>query len=410
MLKRIITSSFHSITSRVFITATNLFIVYFVSKNFGNEELGTYGIVFFFFLIVSTISSQAQYLFFSKELAKYDRGSREESVLFNEFITISLSGIILAAIFPLLIALVYKKISFTLLALASGGGYFLGVERNLGGILLGKERMHVESVVNFLLFLVVVVPMVFFKRSFDSIEKIISLRIVALIVAIIGKLVMIKDNLCDVEFSLKQRLFKEGKYYWFTGISNITLREADVIILSFFIDKSLLGVYFLALRIFFAFGILSEVLAHAISPFISRTYIGKESKGFKEFNKIIMVIVLAMGSISSIVLFISREFFVSIFSKELVSQSGRYLLFFSILIFFRFCSHFTGIILTSTEFQKTRFYIAIIASFVMIILDIVLAQFYQIEGVILSRTIVELGIFFSLLYYVRKVIKNYNLI
>jgi len=113
--------------------------------------------------------------------------------------------------------------------------------------------------------------------------------------------------------------------------------------------------------------------------------------------------------ISSIALFISRDLLVSIFSKELVAQSGKYLLFFSILVFFRFCSHFTGIILTSTEFQKTRFYIAITASLVLITLDIILAQHYQIGGVIVSRILVELGMFFSLIYFVKKVFKNYNI-
>ncbi|MEN8154962.1 MAG: MATE family efflux transporter [Acidobacteriota bacterium] len=408
MIRRVLTSSFHSIVSRFFVTATNLFVIYFISKNLGNTELGNYGIVFFFFIFFSS-SSFNQHFLFSKEIAKHKNGSDGESILLNEFITVSLTGIILAIFFPILISLFYKKISFTLLALSAAGGYLLGVERNLGGILLGKEKMPIESFANFVLFSIVTAPMVLHSRIFDSIEKIIILRIIALLIVVLIKIYFMRVNFRGSKITLKLRFFKEGKYYWFTGLSSIIMKEVDVLILSFFIDKSLLGAYFLALRIYFAFGILSEVIAYGLTPFISRTYNGKESRGFKEFNKKVMVVIFFMAALSSVVLFFGREFFVSLFSPDLIQQSGRYLFFFSFLVFFRFFSFFTGIILTSTEFQKIRFYIVSVSSLTMVTLDVILAPFYQIGGVIASRTIVELAMFLVLLYFVRKVFKNYTI-
>ncbi len=408
MIKRVLTTSFYSIVSRFFITATNLFVVFYVSKYLGKMELGNYGIVFFFFILFSVLSSFSLSLFFGKEIAKYERGSREESEILNELILVTIIGILITLILPVIIFLFYKKISFSLIMLSAVAGYFLGIERNLGGILLGRERMPLEAITNFFSFSVIFSSMFFSTEYFNSINKIFFLKIFVLIAVVLLKLWFIRDHFKGLRINLKFRFFKEGKFYWFGGMSNVVLREVDILILSFFIDRSLLGAYFLALRIYFSFGVLSEVITYGLTPFISRTYSGKERRGFKEFNRGVMVIISTMALLSALILFFSREYIISLFAGNLVETSGKYLFYFSFLLFFRFFSFFTGMILTSTEFQKIKFYIISSSSLIMIVSDVMLAPIFQIKGIIFSRSLVEIGIFFAYAYFVRKIFKEYR--
>ncbi len=204
------------------------------------------------------------------------------------------------------------------------------------------------------------------------------------------------------------KFFREGKYYWFMGISNILIRQIDVFILSFFISRSLLGSYFLALRIYISFGIIGEVMTMALTPFISRTYRGKEKRSFLEFNRKLLEIFSIVALISAVLLFFSRSLIVSLFSSEYVVSASSYLLFLSFLIFFRFFSYFTGSILTSTEFQNKRFFIIVFSAILMIVLNLITAPLLGIKGVLLSRGIVEIFTFFGYGYFVKEVFRKYK--
>lgn len=410
MIKRVLSTSFHSIISRFFITATNLFIVFFVSKNLGKIQLGTYGIVFFFFIFFATTSSMSLYLFFGKEIARYDKKTREALNIMSEFVSVSLLGILLAIILPISFSLFYNKIDISLLILSSVAGYFHGVERNLGGILLGEERMHLESFGSFTTFLLVVIPMVMWGGYFHSIEMIFILRIFAFLIAILIKLWFLRDHFTNLKLTFKLKFFKESKYYWFVGLSSVVLREIDILILSFFVDKSLLGAYFLAIRIYYAFGILAEVVSSGLTPFISRFYIDKENGGFKKFNKYMQAVFMFFALVFSVSLLLSRNMIVAAFSFDFLADAGKYLFYLSFILFFRFFSFSTGIILTSADAQKIRFNIMFIASIMLIFLDIILGSQFKIAGVIISRAIIELFIFFVFGYFVNKIHSKYDVV
>ncbi len=407
MIRRIVSNSFFSMVSRFFVTATNLYLVFFVTRIMGKEGLGTYGIVFFFFIFFSSVSSLGLTLFFGKEMARHDKGSKEESEIVNEFISSTLIGILPTIILPVIISFFYHKISFTLLVISAIGGYLFGLERNIAGILLGKEKMNRESFANFLSFFIIVSFLSLSGNYFSSIERIFYLRSFALLVVVIIKLWFIKDYFNKFVFTLKLKFFKEGKYYLFGGMSTVILREVDVLILSFFIDRSLLGAYFLALRIFYSFGLIAEVIANSLIPFISRTFKGKERNGFKEFNKNILLYFLFFAFLSSVFLFTTRGWIISTFFSEFTTDSVRYLFYLSFILFFRFFTYSTNVILTSADAQNIRFNTKFLASLLMIGFNFILGSIYGVEGIIASKLIVELFVFFVLGYFVRKIIKNF---
>ncbi len=408
MLKRILNTSIYSVLSRGFITGTNLFIIYFISRNLNKEALGIYGIVFFFFQFFSAFSSMNLYLFFGKELA-YKRGDKnKESDIFNEFFSATVIGSLVSL--PLLSAglFLYNKINSELLFLSFFSGLLLGMEKNLGGMLLGKEKMNLEFISNFLSFIMIFISIILFPEKFYNIEQIFLLRILILIIIVGFKLFLLRDMIRLKTIKIKLKFFREGKFYWFSSLSNLTIRQIDVLVLSFFIGKVLLGDYFLAVRIYLAFGILAEVISYALTPFISRLFKGKEKKGFKEFSKQVLFIIVFLAFFSSVVLFFSRNLLLSVFNRAGNGNSSIYLIYFSIFIFFRFITYFTGITLTSTGFQNIRFYINFLSSILIIILDVSLGYFWGVEGVIMARGIVELIMFIGSFYFFFKIIKNHE--
>ncbi|MEN8154852.1 MAG: polysaccharide biosynthesis C-terminal domain-containing protein [Acidobacteriota bacterium] len=409
MIKRIISTSTYSLFSRFFITASNLYLIFFISRYMGKGDLGTYGILFFFFQLFSFLSSMNLYLFFGKEIANVKDDSICWEKYFHEFISATTIGFFLSLFFLVLFGLTYSKVSLILLVLSFIAGVFLGMERNLGGIVLGREKMNVEFYANFFSFLLIISLLILKPNFFNSLEKIFILRITALISSVIIKIIFIKDMIIFKNFRIRLQFFREGKFYWFTGISNLLIRQIDIFILSFFISRSLLGAYFLALRIYFSFGIIGEVITMALTPFISRTYRGKEKRGFIEFNRKLFKIFFVIALFSAVFLFLSRSFIVSLFSTEYIADTSFYLLFLSFLIFFRFFSYSTGSILTSTEFQNIRFYIVVISAVVIIVLNLISAPLFGINGVLISRGIVEIFIFFGYGYFVRKILKEYKI-
>jgi len=204
------------------------------------------------------------------------------------------------------------------------------------------------------------------------------------------------------------KMFREGKYYWFGALSNVFLREIDVLVLSFFIDKPALGTYFLALRIYFAFSILAEVISFAFTPFISRAYSGKETSSFEKLNRKLFLFFFVAGTVLGLSLIFSRNLILDLFSAGANRMSGRYLFFLSFLLVFRFFSYYTGAILSSTEFQRIRFNISFSASIMMIVLNIVLGSVFKVEGVLISRAVVELFIFIVFLHYVNKIVSRFR--
>ncbi|MEN8154316.1 MAG: MATE family efflux transporter [Acidobacteriota bacterium] len=290
-----------------------------------------------------------------------------------------------------------------MLLLSSFTGYFLGIERNLGGVLLGKEKMQLESLSNFVLFFLVLSPMTIWGDFFSTIGKIFVLRIIGYCIGIVIKLWFLRGHFLRVKLKLKLKMFMETKYYWFTGLSETALREADILILSFFIDGALLGAYFLALRIYFSFGILAEVISTSLTPFLSKCYVNKKSGGFYRFNKYMLFLFMVFSFIFSATLFFSRNLIVKLFSPEFLHYSGKYLFFLSFILFFRFFSFSTGIILSSSDLQRTRSNIMFSASILIIVLNVILGYYFNVSGVIISRAFIELLIFFLFGFFVNKI-------
>ncbi|MCI0471809.1 MAG: hypothetical protein L0Y73_09135, partial [Candidatus Aminicenantes bacterium] len=328
MIKRIFTTSFYSVVARFFSTGTSLFIIFFISRFLNEQALGLYGIAFFFFQLFAVISYQGLDVFFGKEAAGKREDGGDLAKLGSEFLASILYGVVISLILFLVFHLFYHKIGFTLLFLSLLTGILYALERNLGGFLLGKERVAVDAFYMFISFITMAALLLVFRDNI-SLEKIFLLRIVSFAIGVLGRWWAVAKSIPLKKITWKLKYFGETRFYWFLVICVFAERHIDIFILSFFIAEAQLGGYFLSLSIYRTICLLIEVLAQAFTPFISRIFQGKENINFRRFVNYLFVGSLASGILLGLLLFLARDFIVMVFNKNLVVSCSSFLMILS---------------------------------------------------------------------------------
>jgi O-antigen/teichoic acid export membrane protein len=407
MLKRIIKTSFYSVSSRGILTLINLMIMYFVSHRLGDEKLGIYSISVFLYYLFSFFTSFELTTYFGKEVAHQREQVGELKKLVGEISTTFIIGLGASVLILFFLLFFFHQVDTSILLISTAAGIVFGLEKNLSGILLGNEKMQFEFMSQVVAFVIVAVPVVLVVKRLD-ILGIYCLRIAASIVTIVmrGYFADLKTYFAKTYIRFKYYHWREISFFSASGFSYFVQHHFDLFILSFLISKEVEGAYFVALRIYLAFCLLAEMTSFALTPYISRVYRNQESEDmpdFQRFYKKIVVVGIFLGAVASVVLFLTRHMLVNFFSKENPQLSADFLFYFSLFLFFRFVSYYTGNILSSTRHQDIRFYILISSALLMIGLEIVLGHLFSVMGIIYSRAVMELFVFIAYLVALVKV-------
>jgi O-antigen/teichoic acid export membrane protein len=410
MIKRILKTSFFSVGSRGILTLNNLIIMYLVSHGLGEEKLGVYSISAFIYYLFSFLTSFELTTYFGKEVAHRRDRVEEVKRLVGEIGTTFIIGMGISVLVLFFLLLFYHEIDTPVLLISIVSGVIFGIEKNLSGILLGKEKMQFDFISQLAAFLIAAVPVLIWVKELD-IVGIYLLRIAASVVSILvrGFFVRLRHYIEKVYISLKYYHWKEITFFSASGFSYFIQHHFDLFVLSFLVSRELEGAYFVALRIYLAFCLVAEMTSFAFTPYISRIYRKKEPGKLNEFHhfyKITILVGIFLGALSSVILFFARDFLVSFFTKENPRLASEFLLYFSFFLFFRFVSYFTGNILTSTRYQDIRFYILISSALLMMGLEFLLGHFFSVMGIIYSRAVMELFIFIAYLIALAKIRHN----
>jgi O-antigen/teichoic acid export membrane protein len=379
-----------------------------ISLALGEKTLGVYSISVFFYYLFAFFTSFELTTYFGKEVAFRKDNTNDIKNLVSEIVVTFFMGAVLALFILINILLFYKKIDSSVLIISAVSGIVFGLEKNLSGVLLGREKMQYEFICQILAFGLVAVPVYFFAKKL-GVLGVYALRITASVVCIILRAYYTRVLAFweRKRFSFQKYNWKEIKFFYLSGLSIFVYQHIDLYILSLFITKEEEGIYFLALRIFLAFTLLAEMVSFALTPFISRSYRGKDTFGFDTFHKRMLYTQMAAGALAAIILFFSRDLLISFVLKdEPANMASDYLFYFSFMLFFRFVSFYTGNVLTSTKFQNLRFYILITSAILMIMLEGILGKLYLIYGIIAARAVVELFLFIAYLMAIKKIKKK----
>ncbi len=362
------------------------------------KALGVYGIAFFFFQLFTVVSYKGLDVFFGKEVA-HKRGKPDElSPLINEFLVSIVYGATISGLAMLGFSLFYHKINFTLLLLSLLTGILYALERNLGGFLLGKEKVAIDAFYMFLSFLFVLGGLLFFKQTI-TIEKIFLVRIGSFALGVFGRWFAVKANIPLAKITWKLKHFAEIRFYWLLVLCVFAERHIDIFILSFFIKEELLGGYFLSLSIYRTMSLGIEVVAQALTPFISRVFQGKEAISFRRFINILFVFSLLLGIIMGSVLLFTREWIVQLFNENLVASCSPFLKILAFAVPLKVVIYILGSIMSSTTYQKARFYINLVAVVLFIIALPVTIHYLSALGAVWTRAGFEVAVFAASCYF-----------
>lgn len=399
MFNRIFSTSFYSIVSRFFSTGITLFIIFFISRFLNKQALGLYGIAFFFFQLFAVLSYQGLDVFLAKEVAFKRESPADLSKLGNEFMVSIVFGTTFSVLLMLVFNLFYHKIGFTLMVLSLLAGVLYALERNLGGILLGKEKVSLDAFYMIISFFFVVGLLLLIKGKI-SIEIIFLVRILSLAIGVVGRWAAVSIHMPVKKISRKLEFFAETRFYWFLVLCVFAERHADIFILSFFIKEELLGGYFLSLSIYRTMCLLVEVLAQALTPFISRVYQGRENIKFHSFIYSLFLVSLIFGLLLGGFLFLFRDFMVFLFNKNLVATCSPFLKILSFLIPLKVVIFMLGSVLSSTIYQRVRFYIYLYASILFVVLLPVMIRSFAALGAIYARIFFEVLVLAATSYFI----------
>ncbi len=382
-------------------TAVNVFILFIISRFMGPQELGVYGIAFTVFNLFFSIASMNLWIYIGREMAHLKEDRQEVFNLFAESAAAAKVGILAAAVVLLGVVVVYRDLGFGLVTLTFAAGVLWSVEKNLSGFLLGRERMDLEALTSGATFGLTVILLLLSKGSL-TIEWIFVVRVIGLVVGIGARLYYIRDCVALGSWKARMRRFGEIKYFWYTNVAAFVFRQVDVLVLSFFVGKVLLGSYFLALRIFMTVNIVSEVLAMSLTPFISRTFKGKESVDFRRLIMLSLSTAFAAGLVLGSGVYFGRDLLIAVFNRELVAGAGIYLKLLAWMIPFRMGMAMMGAFLSSSQYQNYRFYLSLMISIPFTLMTAILSFLYAADGAIVARMgaeILAFGLYFYTLFF-----------
>lgn len=401
MLKRIFTTSVFSVLSRGLNTATNVFILFIISRFMGPQELGIYGIAFTIFNLFFSIASMNLWIYIGREMAHLQEDRQEVFNLFGETMAAAKVGFLASGVVLLGALAIYRELGVGLVLLTFAAGVLWGIEKNLSGFLLGRERMDLEALTSGLTFALTVGLLVLTKDDL-TIEWIFVVRLIGLLAGIAVRFYFIRDCIVLSAWKVRMKKFSEIKYFWFNNVAAFVFRQVDVLVLSFFVGKALLGSYFLALRIFMTVNIVSEVLAMSLTPFISRSFKGKESVSFRRMIMLSLVTTFVVGLLLGGGVFWGRHFLISIFNRELVAGAGLYLKLLAWMIPFRMGMAILGAFLSSTQYQNYRFYLSLMIAIPFTLMTAALSFLYAADGAIVARLgteIMAFGLYFYTIFF-----------
>lgn len=395
MLRRLAATSVFVTISRVITTGTNLAVIFFVSRNLGTTSLGIYSICFALMYLTYTLTSFNLEVFLGKEMA-IARGDRQRMADLAGTTIAGMAAGTLAALVVLGISrIIYTDVPAPLLVLATLCGFLLGLDMNLNGLLLGQERAQVETGTNLGASLVLLLPLALWPEK-TGLTGIFWLRAAGLAAAIAFKMAVLRSAFINPSFSSPGRIFREIRYYWFDHVAGYFLRQADILLLALFVDLDELGVYFLALRIFLAAGIIGEVSARALVPFFSRTYHGMETLSMGRLLRRMLTGALGVGILLGMSLALFGGWAISLF-KPAIDSGEIWLRWLALAVPLRLGRFILSAFLSSSRYQKQLFMVHLVSAAVLIVLTLTLGVTFLSAGVLTARLFSELcGFLFCL--------------
>lgn len=385
----------------------------YILRIIGASNYGTYAYVYTIISYLLLISNYGFSFSATKQIAQNKNNKEKINIIYN---SVMVSRIILT-----IIGLFFFGIlSFFILETADkkflfimGIGIIIGDLLNPVWLFQGTEKMRYMTIVNVISKLLFTILIFLLIRKSDDFRYMTLLNSCGFLLAGFTSIFIAKKQF-GISFFLPKKedikfQFREGAALFGTSIGTTLYSNANVFILNFFVDSSMVGMYAAAEKIIKGFQMLTSPITQALFPHISSSFVSK-SKKFKlkkitEISKKLLGVLI----IPNIVIFLCSPILIQLFCGKGYEISIQLLRIMSPIFIIGTLNYTLGIIgLVNMNLQKTFFRGVIIAGFISALFLISSVSFWGVYSAGIAMTLSELILLIICIFTLQKKMKMTN--
>ncbi len=409
--KKLSRNSFFSFLSTFFRLFANVILFWLIARYYGKEIFGQFTIAQTFAAMFVLFADFGLDILLTTELPKNLKPSNE---LFRKLFSIKLVLSILSFIGMAILAFVgnFGTQVRHLIIIFSFYAAFTTLTNFLFAFFRGNEKFEYETRVSFLInfgALIIIFVLILFKESIIVISLAFAIiRLFGLIVSVFYVLQVQSDITFKLDFDNPSAILKQVLIFGVFLIFGNLYFQLDTILLSFWTSEESVGIYQAVFRLILLPLLVSDVLVSSFMPTLSRLNSENLEKwkttGFL-LNKFLIIISLP---ISIAIYFFADQLISIIYGKSEYAEAVPILKIFAIIVFVRLISETRGLMLTTSNRQKTRMLIVVSATIINLCINIILIPIFSIRGAAIASLVTNLFVCISFFYFTMGYTHNWN--
>ena len=367
----------------------------YILRIIGASNYGIYAYVYTIISYLLLISNYGFNFSATKQIAQNKDNKEKINIIFNSVMVSRIILTIVGLFFFGIISFFILETDDKKFLFIMGIGIIIGDLINPIWLFQGTEKMRYMTIVNVIsksLFTILIFILI---RKAGDFRYMTLLNSCGFFFAGLVSIIIAKKQF-GISFFLPKKKdikfqFKEGAALFGTSIGTSLYANANVFILNFFVDSSMVGMYAAAEKIIKGFQMLTSPITQALFPHISGTFINKSKNSqlnkIKEISKKLLGVLI----IPNILIFVCSRILIHFFCGNGYETSIHLLRIMSPILIIGTLNYTLGIIgLVNMNLQKTFFRGVIIAGLVSAIFLISSVAFWGVYSAGIAMTLSEL--------------------
>ncbi len=381
-----------------------LIVFPYLVRVLGIDGFGLYSFVFYVIWIGVVISDYGFDLTATKLISTYNGNSHKINEIFSSVMILKMFLSFLFLGLLTLVILTVDKFSQNYELYYLGFGFVIGQALFPVWFFQGVEKMRYITIINAVSKLVFTLLIFIFVKSIDDLYLVFAFNALGAIIAGIWAL-YIAFTKFGVSFKLQAistliHYFKDGWYVFTSRVAVQLYTSANIIILGFFVDNTVLGYFSIVEKIIRALGGILEPLTGATYPYLNKIYQNSKELFYKRNDQLFFVILIIMMPLAIVINYFGYEIL------ELVSGEGPHEIMIQVLfilslllISYQYGSQFTNMLVTLNE-TKLLNRIVLAAALINLIIAPIAIYFAGIVGLAWLNVFIAFFIAFTKGYFI----------
>lgn len=349
-----------------------LIVFPYLVRVLGIDGFGLYSFIFYVIWIGVVISDFGFDLTATKLISLHTGNRHKIDEIFSSVLIIKIFLSFLFLIFLTLLILTIDRFSQNYLLYYLGFGFIIGQVLFPVWFFQGIEKMRYITVLNAISKLIFTLLIFVYVRSIDDLYLVFIFNALG---AIVAGLLALYIAVTKFNVKLKPQSIDTLKYYfidgWYVFTSRVAVEfytSANIIILGFFVNNTILGYFSIVEKIIRALGSILEPLTRATYPYLNKVYQESKKMFYKRNEQLFLLILLIMAPMAWLVNYFGYDILKLISGDEPKEIMLQLLYIFSfLLVIYQYGSQFTNILVTlnETKLLNKIVVIAVVMNFII---------------------------------------------